>query len=34
MMPAIAPGPEDGADDRDETNEVRCREFLKETLIK
>lgn len=29
MMPAIAPGPEDGADDRGETNEVRCREFPK-----
>lgn len=29
MMPAIAPGPEDGAGDRDETNEVRCREFPK-----
>ena len=29
MMPAIASGPEDGAGDRSETNEVRCREFPK-----
>ena len=29
MMPAIAQVPEDGAGDRGETNEVRCREFPK-----